>query len=230
MAAPTFIIHGFNPFEGQPAPPPAAAESGYRTLSFIPELRACTACTCRAEALQVVPGVGPLDARVMVLGQNPGEEEDRQGVPLIGASGQELDRWLKILGWRRDQILLSNVCKCHTAGNRALKPKEIDTCSTLWLARELGALPELRVIIPIGKPAASALLGKSAPPLTPLMVHHYIIRVAGREYRVFPLPHPAYLLRARQLGPYFYESILSQLNLTLRQEVPDVIAWLSQPR
>lgn len=205
---------------------PAAV--GYRTLPFVPALRACTACRCRTEARQVVPGVGPLDARIMVIGQNPGEDEDQQGEPFLGAGGEILNGWLEQLGLVRERLVITNAVKCHTLKNRVPSAKELKTCSQLWLGEELGQLPDLQVVIPVGKPAATALLGKLAPPLTPLMAHHFKVRLNGsRELRVFPLPHPAFLLRSRHLAPLMRETVLAHLKLTLQQETPAAYAWSS---
>ncbi len=227
-AGPT-VVEGFNPFAGQPfipvMQPVIDPDNPYTELPFYAQLKQCRACTARTEALQVVGGSGPLDARMLVVGQNPGDDEDRAGIPFIGMSGQEFDTWLPLLGLDRKKLMVTNIVHCHTVRNRVPRTKEIRTCSDLWLAEELKALQFVEVIFPLGKPAVSAILTKSAPPMTPLMVHHYRIRVFGRDIRVFPLPHPAFLLRARHLAPMFRETILHQLKLTLQQEVPDVYAW-----
>lgn len=221
------IVHGFNP-GGETAPAPLAgspAVGTYAQLPFYDALRACTACSARAEALQVVPGDGPLDARMLVIGQNPGEDEDQAGIPFIGQAGREFDTWLAKLGLDRAKLLVTNVVKCHTLKNRVPRTKEVKTCADLWLAEELAHLTQVTVLLPLGKPAVVAVLGKSAPPMTPLMAHHYRVRAAGRELRVFPLPHPAYLLRVKHHAQMFYETILSHVRLTLEAEVPDAYAW-----
>jgi uracil-DNA glycosylase family 4 len=180
----------------------------------------CRACSARSEARRVVPGVGPADATVLVLGQNPGEDEDAQGVPLVGLAGLEFDKWLAVLGMARERLFLSYIVKCHTADNRLPRTVEVQTCSNQWLPVELGGLPNVQVIFPMGKTAIARLLGKSAPPVTPLMVHHLRIRVLGREVSVFPLPAPRFLLRAQHMGPVFRETLLPQIRRTLQQELP----------
>jgi uracil-DNA glycosylase family 4 len=221
----TVTIEGFNPFAGAPLPPaPEPLAGSYATLPFYPALRACTACTARPEAKQVVGGAGPVGARILVVGQNPGEEEDSAGVPFIGNAGDEFNSWLVLLGLDRAKLVVTNIVKCHTTKNRVPRPKEVRTCADLWLSEELQQLAQVDVLLPLGKPAVVGVLGKDAPPMTPIMVHHYRVRVWGRELRVFPLPHPAYLLRARHLAPMFRETILSQLKLTLLQEVPEAYA------
>lgn len=223
------VVNGFNPFEGQayiPVMQPVVDPNNpYTQLPFYAGLKQCRACSARSEALQVVGGSGPVDARMLVLGQNPGDEEDRAGVPFIGQSGQEFDSWLPLLGLDRTKLMVTNVVHCHTTKNRVPRAKEIRTCSDLWLAEELKVLTAVEVIFTLGKPAVSAVLTKSAPPMTPLMVHHYRVKVFGRELHVFPLPHPAFFLRTRHLVPMFRETILHQLKLTLQQEVPAAYAW-----
>lgn len=218
------MIVDFNPFAGMPGAP-----------VYIPEpepvgptaLTACTACDCRKEARQVVPGVGPLDARMLILGSTPGDEEDVQGRPFMGGGGRELNDWLKILGLRREKMALTYAVKCHTRENRPPKVKEQKMCSDLWLGPELAEWKDVQVIFPIGKPAAVAILGKAAPPLTPLLAHHYKIRVHGREIRVFPLPHPAYFLRARHHVTLFKETVLSHVKLTLLKDAGEAYIWSS---
>lgn len=218
------VVAGFTPDFGVVAAPPAPV-SEYASLPFVTSLRDCRACPARLEALQVVPGIGPLDARILVIGQNPGDEEDRAGQPFIGTSGEEFNVWLKILGLAREKLVVTNVVKCHTAGNRVPRTKEIKVCADLWLPHELAELKQLSVLMPLGKPAVTALLGKSAPPMTPISVHHYIVKALDREFRVFPLPHPAYLLRVKHMAAMFYETILGQLKLTMQQEVPEAYQW-----
>ena len=121
-------IAGFTPAGAAPwtlttapaATPTTGDCTGYRTLPFVSTLRACSACSCRAEAKQVVPGIGPVDARILVLGQNPGEEEDARGEPFLGAGGEELNVWLGILGLRRDR--LASTCPEPMAANAPCIP------------------------------------------------------------------------------------------------------------
>lgn len=207
------IIRGFDPLPASPSAPDPHA-------SALPGLRDCCACPIRDEALQVVPGDGPLTARVMAIGQNPGDEEDVAGRPFVGASGEEFNRWLRVLELTREQVYVTNVCKCHTFNNRALRTSEIQTCSNLWLGQEFAQLTQLQVVLPLGKPAVERLLGRSAPPLLPLSIHHITIKIQGREVSVFPLPHPAFLLRAQHFGATFREVLLPQVRETLRQARP----------
>lgn len=211
------------------APSVLSVPGQYSSLPCVPAMLACVACTARQEASRVVPGAGPIDARMLWIGQNPGQEEDSLGVPFIGNAGKEVDVWFRVLGLDRAKMVVTNIVRCHTIGNRVPRAKEIKTCADLWLDRELAELKNVSVVFTLGKPAAIGLLGKSAPPMTPMIVHHFRIRAHGRELRAFPLPHPAYLLRAKHMAPMFYETILHQLKLTLLQEAPEAYAWSKGP-
>lgn len=236
---PSVTLTDFDPFDGAPPPLvvprlPTTAPSipqmqrpagDYIALSFVEEMRQCTACACRREASQVVPGIGPTTSPLLIIGQNPGAEEDRSGVPFIGEGGEELNRWLKVLGIDRRKTVITNAAKCHTTNNRLPLTSELKICVNLWLAKELQELAALRIIVPVGKPAVAAVLGKSAPPMIPLMAHHFRVRVAQRELSVFPLPHPAFLLRARHYASLF-QTVLTHVRLTLLQEFPEVMEAL----
>lgn len=206
------IVPGFDPI---PATPSVRARSGRWA-----ELLACTACPARADALQVVPGEGPVDAPIIFVGQNPGDEEDLTGKPFVGVSGEELDRWLTVLDIDRKRVWITNVVKCHTFNNRVPRTSEVQTCSSQWLPKEFELLTQVQVVIPLGKPAVLRVLGKSAPPMLPLTIYHFKVRLLGREMSVFPLPHPAFLLRAQHYGPTFRDVLLPQVRETLQQELP----------
>lgn len=214
------IVPGFDPTPAGSTPPPAPV-----TVYGVPPpegLLDCVLCPVRAEAMQVVPGEGPADAQVYFLGQNPGEEEDLAGRPFVGLAGHEFDHWLTILGLQRTRVYVSNVVKCHTYGNRVPRSPEVQTCSNRWLPEELSALTALQVLIPLGKPASERILGKTAPPMLPLAIYHFRIEILGRPVSVFPLPHPAFLLRMQHYKRSFYEVLLPQVRETLEQELPAV--------
>ena len=216
------IVHGFDPLPQQVPQTPAGAPVTHGRSLVPAGLLDCTGCPARAEAMRVVPGEGPLTARMLFLGQNPGEDEDLSGRPFIGRAGEEFDRWLGVLGIDRARVFVTNVVKCHTFQNRVPRTSEIQTCSNQWLVEELRALTDVEVVVPLGKPAVDRILGKSAPPMLPPMVHHFRLRMLGREMSVFPLPHPAFLLRAQHYVPLFMETLLPQVRETLQQELPAV--------
>jgi DNA polymerase len=124
----------------------------------------------------------------MFVGEAPGAEEDRQGEPFVGASGELLDKMIKAMGWSRDTVYIANVLKCRPPGNRDPKPDEVQACEP-FLARQIEMIRP-RIIVTLGKPAAHLLLRSNAPISA--------LRGSFHEYRgikLMPTFHPAYLLR-----------------------------------
>ena len=149
----------------------------------------CPRCKlCGLGRTQTVFGAGNPRARLMFVGEAPGDEEDKQGEPFVGRSGQLLTKIIEAIGLTRDQVYIANVIKCRPPGNRNPEPDEVATCEP-FLFRQIDVI-QPRVIVPLGKFAAQCLL-KTADPIT---------RLRGRtfEYRgatLLPTFHPAYLLR-----------------------------------
>ncbi len=154
----------------------------------------CTACGLCESRRQTVFGVGHEQASVMIIGEAPGEQEDREGEPFVGRAGQLLDRMLSPIGLTRgeaeasSQVFIANVLKCRPPGNRNPLPAEVAQCEP-YLMRQI-ALVKPRIIIAMGRFAAQSLLKTSEP----------IGRLRGRLHEVQGTPvvvtyHPAYLLR-----------------------------------
>jgi uracil-DNA glycosylase len=155
---------------------------------------ACRACRLCEGRTQTVFGVGHPQAHWMIVGEAPGEQEDRQGEPFVGAAGQLLDRMLGALGLTRgdaapeQQVYIANTLKCRPPRNRNPEPDELALCST-FLHRQI-ALVQPRIILAMGRFAVQSLLGSSDP----------IGRLRGQVHRYRDTPvivtyHPAYLLR-----------------------------------
>ena len=150
---------------------------------------ACTRCKlCTLGRSQIVFGVGNPRARLMFVGEAPGEDEDKKGEPFVGRAGQLLTKIIEAIGMTRDQVYIANVIKCRPPGNRNPEPDEVAACEP-FLFRQIDVI-QPKVIVPLGKFAAQSLL-KTVDPIT---------RLRGRqfEYRgavLIPTFHPAYLLR-----------------------------------
>jgi DNA polymerase len=169
----------------KPATPPAAAE----TLEDIrKELLSCRGCPLCAGRRTVVFGVGDPRARLMFVGEGPGEEEDRQGEPFVGAAGRRLNQWIARLGLAREGVYIANIVKCRPPGNRAPLPEEAASCLP-YLKRQIRAIrPE--AICTLGAVALQYLLG----------TNEKITRVRGKWREVEGIPvlptyHPAFILR-----------------------------------
>ncbi len=190
VAAPSDIV-------AAPGPQPIGVEAmGW------PELRAavagCTACgLCRGRT-NTVFGVGHEQAHWMIVGEAPGEQEDRQGEPFVGKAGQLLDNMLRALGLSRDaqavggdparQVYIANVLKCRPPGNRNPQPEEVARCAP-FLQRQV-ALVQPKLILAMGRFAVQSLLQSQEA----------VGRLRGRVHRYQGVPtvvtyHPAYLLR-----------------------------------
>lgn len=177
------------------APP---AGEFYSDLPFYPRLVACTACPCRQEAARVVPGEGPLTARIGFIGRNPGTDEDRQGALFVGKVGVEFSQWLQIMGFDRQKVLVTNIVKCRTREDRLPAMKETQICTTTWLREELLGFPFLSVMFALGDEASRLFLGVHAQSssrlgFTPMRVQ--FDEQPGRVVLVMPLPHPQGVLR-----------------------------------
>ena len=150
----------------------------------------CTACRLCEGRTKVVFGAGNPNARVMVIGEGPGREEDLRGEPFVGRSGQLLTEMLKAAGLSRDDVYIANILKCRPPGNRNPLPEEIEAC-TPWL-REQTRIINPEFIVTVGNFATQFIL-KTDLGVTKLRGR---IHEAGR-FKVYPVFHPAYALRNR---------------------------------
>lgn len=181
------------PRRAEPAPVPAGdmpvAEMDLDTLERA--IRACTACALCESRTQAVPGVGNRNADLLIIGEAPGQEEDRRGEPFVGRAGQLLDRMLAAIGLDRQTVYITNVLKCRPPRNRDPKPDEVQACSP-FLRRQIELL-QPKAILAVGRVAAQQLLETGEP----------LGRLRGRWHRFGPRDtpllvsyHPAYLLRS----------------------------------
>lgn len=148
----------------------------------------CTRCKLHRGRSRLVFGVGNPNAMLVFVGEGPGADEDRQGVPFVGKAGQLLTRMIEAMGLKRDDVYICNVVKCRPPSNRDPEPDEVDACEP-FLQAQLAIL-QPRVIVALGRHAAQTLLRTKTP----------ITRLRGNwcEYRgiaLMPTYHPSYLLR-----------------------------------
>ncbi|MGD0832971.1 MAG: uracil-DNA glycosylase [Candidatus Dormibacteria bacterium] len=161
---------------------PSIADSA---LAVVHEhILACTACPLHLRRIQAVPGTGEASARIMVVGEGPGETEDRLGKPFVGAAGNVLTRLLESIGLRREDTFITNVVKCRPPGNRDPEPAEVEACSQFLDAQVEIIRPD--VILVLGRHALARLLPGS-PGIT--QVHGRQVVRGDRLY--VPLYHPA---------------------------------------
>lgn len=149
-------------------------------------------CELKKGARQLVFSDGVAGSRLMLVGEAPGQEEDRQGKPFVGRSGQLLDRMLAAIGLDRSQVYIANVVPWRPPGNRTPTPHEIAVCKP-FLDRQIElANPDL--LICIGQPSTQTLL-ETKEGITRTRGRWLPLRVGMREIKAMPFFHPAFLLR-----------------------------------
>lgn len=173
------------------------------------EAKACRACSLGATATNVVVSRGNPDSPIVVVGEAPGEEEDKTGLPFVGRAGKLLDLMLQAVGFPKDSVYICNTLKCRPPGNRNPLPNELEACNG-FLRRQLDIVSP-KVLLAVGKFAAQTLL-KSDEPIGRLrgQVHTYEGRPVVVTY------HPAYLLRS----PYAVRTAWHDFQL-LRQVIDE---------
>ncbi|MBW2689171.1 MAG: uracil-DNA glycosylase [Deltaproteobacteria bacterium] len=152
------------------------------------DLGDCHRCDLAASRTELVYGVGNPNARLVLVGEAPGREEDIKGEPFVGEAGRLLDRILLAMGMQREDVYICNVLKCRPPNNRDPQPDEVATCEAFLIRQVATIRPQ--VIVGLGRFAVHCLLKTKAP----------ISRLRGewQSYQGIPLMptyHPAYLLR-----------------------------------
>ena len=171
-------------------PAAVAAGPGTETLEAVRgDLGECTRCKLHAGRTNLVFGVGSPAADLVFVGEAPGRDEDREGIPFVGRAGQLLTRIIASIGLSRDEVYIANVIKCRPPNNRNPEPDEVATCEP-FLFRQLDVI-QPRVVVALGAFAIRTLL----------QTDQAISRLRGRvfDYRgakLVPTFHPAFLLRS----------------------------------
>src|SRR6185503_19303968 len=153
------------------------------------EWGSCTRCPLSEGRTQVVVGSGDLDADLMFVGEAPGANEDKQGLPFVGQAGKLLETLLGEIGLSRSDVFIANLLKCRPPGNRDPLPGEIDACQD-YLFRQL-ELIEPRVVCTLGNFSTKLLRADPSTGITRLHGREEIRRIGPRNVRLYPLYHPA---------------------------------------
>ena len=166
-----------------------AAERREELKAVLRQAQACTKCPQLAAARQtVVFGSGNADADLMFIGEAPGANEDKQGLPFVGQAGRLLDTLLGEIGLTRGDVFVANVLKCRPPGNRDPLPQELDNCQD-YLYRQL-ELIEPKVVCTLGN-FATKLLRADPMGITRLHGRAELRQLGPRRVRLYPLFHPA---------------------------------------
>ena len=147
------------------------------------EVSDCTRCELHKTRNKSVPGVGPADAEIMLIGEGPGYNENEQGLPFVGQAGSFLNELLGLAGMKREDVWIGNVVKCRPPGNRDPQPDELAACDK-YLERQIAAL-DPKIIITLGRFS----MNKFMPNAKISGIHGQMRKVGGRF--VIAMFHPA---------------------------------------
>ncbi|MGH2923171.1 MAG: uracil-DNA glycosylase [Solirubrobacterales bacterium] len=195
----------------------SAAERRERLVEVYRQASVCERCPLSAGRNTVVFGAGNADADLMFVGEAPGAEEDRQGLPFVGRAGQFLNELLEGIGMRRDDVFIGNTLLCRPPGNRDPQPEEIDTCRP-WLDAKVDLIRP-RVIATLGN-FATKLLTANTTGITRVHGTAQEHVIGGRSLYVFPLFHPAAGLRTPHVAEQLREDF-GRLPELLAQPLPE---------
>jgi DNA polymerase len=183
-----------------------------RLVEVYEEASTCERCALSETRTKVVFGAGNSDADLMFVGEAPGAEEDRQGLPFVGRAGGLLTELLGGIGMAREDVFIANVLKCRPPGNRDPQPLEIDSCRPYLF--EQVKLIEPRVVCTLGN-FATKLLSGSPTGITKVRGTPQVRQLGERTVFLFPILHPAAALRTPSMAD------------TLREDfsrLPDLLA------
>jgi DNA polymerase len=173
-----------------------AAREAARSASSLDELRAILdrfdGCGLKGSASRLVFADGTPGSKLMLVGEAPGAEEDKQGLPFVGRSGQLLDRMLAAIGLDRSKVYIANIVPWRPPGNRTPTPVETQICLP-FVQRQI-ELSNPDVLVTIGQPSTGALLGVQG--IMKNRGRWFPFQTGTREIRAMPMLHPAYLLRS----------------------------------
>jgi uracil-DNA glycosylase len=175
-----------------PAVSATAEERRAKLVDLYEEVRACEKCPLYETRTKAVFGAGNADADLMFVGEAPGAEEDRQGLPFVGRAGQLLNQMLEEIGLSRDGVFIANVLKSRPPGNRDPQPFEIEACRPYLF--EQVRLIEPKVLCTLGN-FATKLLSGNPTGITRVRGTPQVHELGGRTVFLLPLFHPAAALR-----------------------------------
>jgi uracil-DNA glycosylase len=188
-----------------------------RLVEVYNEASVCEKCPLSKTRTRVVFGSGNANADLMFVGEAPGAEEDRQGLPFVGRAGGLLAQMLEEIGMSREDVFICNTLKCRPPGNRDPQPVEIESCEP-YLAQQV-QLIEPRVVCTLGNFATKLLTG-SRTGITKVRGTPQVHSLGGRTVFVMPLFHPAAALRTPSVEDTL-RSDFAQLPALLEQALPE---------
>jgi uracil-DNA glycosylase family 4 len=187
----------------------AAEQRREQLVSLYKEVSNCTKCPLHETRAKTVFGAGDADAELMFVGEAPGAEEDRQGLPFVGRAGQLLEE----IGLSREQVFIANVLKSRPPGNRDPQPLEIEACKPYLF--EQVRLIEPKVVCTLGN-FATKLLSGSPVGITRVRGTPQIHELGGHTVFLLPLLHPAAALRTPAMKEQLREDLATVPGLLSR--------------
>ena len=182
------------------------------------QARGCQACPLHQSRTNVVFGAGNADAELMFIGEAPGANEDRLGLPFVGQAGKLLDKLLGEIGLERQDVFIANVLKCRPPDNRDPQPREIEACQD-YLRRQVDLI-EPTVICTLGN-FSTKLLRADSTGISRLHGRDEVRIIGSRAVRLYPLYHPAAAL--------YTPSMLETLRTDF-QRLPGLLAQGAPPQ
>lgn len=198
----------------------SAAERRERLVEVYREVQDCERCPLAATRTRAVFGAGDADAELMFVGEAPGADEDRQGLPFVGRAGMLLGELLAEVGLSREEVFITNVLKSRPPGNRDPQPSEIEACEP-YLFRQV-ELIEPKVVATLGNFATKLLTGSPAG-ITRVRGTPQVHRLGARTVFIFPLLHPAAALRTPKMKETLSEDFV-RLRALLEEPGPESAA------
>ena len=191
------------------------------------EVRICTRCRLAETRTKAVPGEGRADTEVLLVGEGPGQTEDQQGRPFVGRAGDLLVKLLSTLGWRRQEVFITNIVKCRPPGNRDPEPDEIAACVP-YLQRQLQVL-DPAVVVTLGRFSMAHF--RPGERITQIHGTHVSAPTStgARDALAFAMFHPAAALRGAEVERQSYDDIaaLPRVLLEARARRADARAGTS---
>ncbi|MBT4902900.1 MAG: uracil-DNA glycosylase [Verrucomicrobia bacterium] len=224
QAASTIIVQRHDEPSVYDSPKLTAADKEFAMTKLRHEALACTQCEpLVATRTQVVFGVGTVHADLMLIGEAPGLDEDKEGEPFVGAAGQLLTKIIEATGLDRDKVYIANILKCRPDtpgkiyGNRKPRPEEMETCFP-WVKRQIEII-QPKVMVALGGTAVEGLLGEMPSGITRMRGNWQ----AYRGVPVMPTFHPSYLLRNQSwtIKRHVWEDmmqVMERLNMPISEK------------
>ena len=206
-----------------------SVEEEYRRL--VEEIMKCTRCRLHQYRRNPVPGEGPLNAKVMVVGEAPGRNEDIQGRPFVGAAGQLLNRLLELAGLKREQVYITNIVKCRPPGNRDPQEDEVKACLPYLLHQIRLIRPKL--IIAVGRHAARTLLELAGLQWRSMSAQHgkaYRSEIEGVKLMIAVTYHPAAALYKPPLRQKLEEDFQGPIAAAVQEAMKEEESTPKKPR